>query len=79
MPKWIPKNSHPSSTMFVCPHCNNEVYFNHGSSTISRRKSKNFKHCPYNYCPWCGKQVNQYASGGYISYESLGKDFIRYE
>lgn len=69
MNEWIPKDSHKSGTMFVCPHCNEMVYFNHGSSSVSRRKSGTYKYCPYMFCPWCGEKVKQYISNDYTSIE----------
>ena len=54
--QWIEENWRPSSTMFVCPYCREQVYFAHGSSSKSRRRGLT-KRCLYRFCPWCGKEV----------------------
>lgn len=59
-PEWIPMDNHPSSISFICPHCQMPVYYHHGSSSASRRKSNTMKRCPFEYCPWCGKKVTPY-------------------
>ena len=57
---WIPKDCHLSSVSFTCPYCGNTVTYHHGSTSASRRKSKTLKRCDYEFCPWCGKEVEPY-------------------
>ena len=54
--QWLEAEKRPSSTMFICPHCREMVYFSHGSSSKARRRGLT-KRCLYKFCPWCGKEV----------------------
>ena len=65
-PEWIEADKLPSTTKFLCPYCRNEVYYSHGSSSKSRKNSGIMKRCPYNYCPWCGRNVTPFRAN-YIS------------
>lgn len=61
MAKWIPENERLASTMFICPHCKQKVYYLHGAS--ARRKDIELsKQCLYLYCPWCAEPVDAYCS-----------------
>lgn len=60
--KWIPENNRPSSTMFICPHCDKKVYYLHGASAKSHDNGKH-KECLYKICPWCGEPVAAYIGG----------------
>ena len=57
--RWIPKDIRPSSIVFVCPYCDDTVYFCHGSNS-KNRKNGIVKYCLYDFCPWCGKPVDWY-------------------
>lgn len=63
-PAWIPRDDLPSSVMFVCPYCFRTVAYHHGSTSASRKKSGITKHCPFLFCPWCGKDVAPYKQKG---------------
>ena len=62
MKEWIPKDNLPSSVTFVCPYCNGQVTYYHGSSSKSRKNSGTTKRCLYEYCPWCQEKVEPYRA-----------------